>query len=625
MPGVVRARLPMVLLFALAACGSDPGPVDAGVALDAGIDAGSEDDAGVDAGGAPRLPVPALRWPPRGHHTGSVRARDPGLADPPLRPRFVWTPVAGAVDYRLQLAPCPRGAVATCTFDDLVVDIRVPGTETGDALAHRLEEALPAATTAPVGRRFVWRMAACDADGCGFFGAVRYLEVGSLPDDYDGDGFSDPVVSALSGGGGRVQVFRGGVDVGAVQGTRTQLDGAVPDPSQYGATPTSGDFDGDGFADLAVGAPTVASESGGADRVGRVFLYLGGPAAFEAGQAPDAALAPPLEVEDGFYGTLGPCGDLNGDGFDDLVVGQRGGGTGTGAVHVYLGGVAGIGGSPARSYTYPEGLEGGRFGEALDASGDFDGDGFADLLAAAPGGNRVALFRGGPDGPDPSPSGVTRFDERLTLGDGAELGHALAWVGDLDGDGFEDFAVGAPFFDAEDPEGGFVEDVGAVLLFFGARSFPEVLDGVLLPPRPGAGGGFGLAVAGRGDVTGDGFPDVLASANGTLVGEDEAVFLVPGGPDVRRGASLESGVQDVVRGAAPMDDPNRDLGAALRILGDVDGDGIGDAAIGVPGLDREGLLDAGAVALHLGSAVTVEAARLVEPAARDARFGADLH
>jgi hypothetical protein len=205
-----------------------------------------------------------------------------------------------------------------------------------------------------------------------------------------------------------------------------------------------GDANGDGYDDIAAGAPfwdSIAYDTGA------VFVYYGG----EDGPGAEPDLRLEGEHTNGRLGySLAPAGDVNGDGYPDLVVGVPGyldeERAPVGAALVFYGGRDGLGESANRRFVGDQAYSG--YGMAAAGAGDVNGDGFDDLLIGA---NRytrdhglegvVFLHLGGPGGPL---SNVAWIGE----GNKAETGYgfAVAGAGDVNGDGLDDFLVGAPYF-----------------------------------------------------------------------------------------------------------------------------------------------------------------------------------
>ncbi|HUP23732.1 MAG TPA: FG-GAP-like repeat-containing protein [Thermoanaerobaculia bacterium] len=295
--------------------------------------------------------------------------------------------------------------------------------------------------------------------------------------DFDGDGFDDlaigapgATVSAAIDAGMVVVLYGSGAGLVAVgqqhwhQGVAGIADHAEAG-DVFGFSLTSGDFDGDGFADLAVGIP--GEDVFGSMDAGAVQVIYGGPSGLSAAGSQflnrgDAA-PPVLEAEDGFGHALA-AGDFDGDGFDELAVAiplDSTIETWAGSVQIFFGTGGGLVGSRTPSGGgLPQGQnwrQGSAIGETIHgferfgwslAVGDFDGDGFADLVVGVPfeyfgfldSGliGAVHVIYG-------SSSGLTGAGSTLLEGDDFEdrFGWSLA-AGDFDGDGFDELAVGSP-------------------------------------------------------------------------------------------------------------------------------------------------------------------------------------
>lgn len=326
--------------------------------------------------------------------------------------------------------------------------------------------------------------------------------------DVNNDGYADFGVGAHQpfSGFGKALVFFGGP---SLPSTPSQTVTGPSNFSRFGSAVSGGDFNGDGYADMAVGAPY--DDPGGINDAGSARVHLGGPAGLSLGHAWQGS---GTQVDEHYGSSLNGFADINADGYTDLVVGSPGYdrpvGFGSlvdqGRVFEYRG-IAGAG-----ALTFVKTLPGQineSFGYSVSNAGDVDGDGYGDIIVGGPfnnqtisGQGRAAVHRG-------SPSGLIATAHWSQLGYEAfsSFGSAVSGAGDVDGDGLSDVLVGAVFEDA-----GGAQDRGSARVFTGP--LPNGAAAYWTAYGPSSFANLGHALANAGDIDGDGWPEIIAGEPG---------------------------------------------------------------------------------------------------------------
>ena len=364
--------------------------------------------------------------------------------------------------------------------------------------------------------------------------------------DVNGDGKSDALFVASSATGDHVFVYQGSA-TSLAGGTHQEL--GAPTAMRLGySVAFAGDLNGDTYDDAIVGAPGFGSSRGEA------LIYHGTTLGL-ATTANTVLLGD--NVGDFYGGAVSGAGDVNHDGYADVAVGAPSYGAGNGRVYVYLGSATGLVTAAATTLDGPSGAGG--FGTSLDDAGDVNGDTRSDLLVGAPlrssGAGAAYLFLG-------SGSGVDATAAWSLAGSvtGQGLGTKVATAGDVNHDTFADVIVGAP---------GPASTAGSALVFYGSGAGLSSSADVTLTGE-GVGDSFGATVAGLGDTNGDTYGEVAVGAPKRASAHGR-VYLYRGsatGLETTPWSTLSGGTRDV------------EFGDALAPGGDVNGDGRRDLLVG---------------------------------------------
>ncbi len=452
--------------------------------------------------------------------------------------------------------------------------------------------------------------------------AAQFGSAVAVAGDVNGDGYSDLIVGAPfysngQGSEGEVLVYLGGPNGYAATPAWTFESNVAGALLGWSVAP-AGDVNGDGYADVIVGAPGLSSNALTSN--GRAYVFLGGPSGLAA---------TPAWTFDGTQGgellgwSVCTAGDVNGDGYDDVIVGSPGyyniaaprdGARrvmlgpasaqtafvfNNGRAQAFLGGSSGLATTP--QWDHAGSQYGGAFGYSVSTANDIDADGYDDVVVGAPYGANLytSVAQAGEfDVYGGGPSGLASTAAAVVYGQGTgELrGFSVAGVGDINGDGYADIVVGAPgYTNAAASQGAIFGYRGSAMGLNLDWDFSD--EGPVVLDNPG--GQFGNSVAPAGDVNGDGYADFIAGApfytTGPGAGVDVGYMAVYQGTPVNGGTpkTAYARLAFSVSGAT-----GSELGYSVCAAGDEDGDGFGDVVVGAPTFSSSD----GRVALYRGAA-----------------------
>ncbi len=468
--------------------------------------------------------------------------------------------------------------------------------------------------------------------------------------DANGDGCDDLIIGARGGDDGGSNAGEAYVIYRVTGTTRATVDltglaasdgfiirgDAAEDLAGFSVSGAD-DVNGDGIADLIVGAPYGDN---GDDYAGEAYVIYG-----KAGTPRGTVDLTGLAASDGFIiqgdaagdsagFNVSGAGDVNGDGVDDLIVGANRGnnaGTNAGEAYVILGGSASGFGAVVDLTTLaaPYGfiIQGDdaydTAGWSVSSAGDVNGDRLDDLIVGSPvskdSGNSVGeatviYGKAGATRGTLDLTGLAASDGFIIEGDAAYdiAGWSVSSAGDVNGDGIDDLIVGARLRD----DGGYSASE-AYLIFGVAGATRGTLDLTGLIASEGfiiqgdeEGDGAGWSVSSAGDLNGDDIDDLIVGARGGDDGGAEAgeAYAIYGVAGVTRGTVDLTGLAAsdvfIIQGDAAYDQ----VGFSVSSAGDVNGDGIDDLIVGAPYGD-DGGTEAGEAYVIYGRRPTIEVTR----------------
>jgi hypothetical protein len=349
---------------------------------------------------------------------------------------------------------------------------------------------------------------------------------------------------------------------------------------------SAGDVNGDGIEDVIVGAHSY--DNGETDE-GRAYLYLGSASGFSA---TPSWTAEGNQAYAHFGISVASAGDVNGDGYDDVIVGADrydDGETNEGRAFLYLGSASGLSATP--SWTADGNNWDAFFGISVASAGDVNDDGYDDVVVGAYlyqyGISRIGrayLYLGSASGLSATSSWIAEGDQT-----GALFGYSVASAGDVNDDGYDDVVVGAYSYDNGEV------DEGRAYLYLGSSSGLSVTPSWTAEGNQ-AGAYFGISVASAGDVNGDGYDDVVVGASWYDNGETQEgrAYLYLGSA---------SGLSATPSWTAESDHTEAFFGHSVASAGDVNGDGYDEVVVGALGYSNAFAVNDGRIYLYLGSAL----------------------
>ncbi|MBK9332727.1 MAG: VCBS repeat-containing protein [Ignavibacteria bacterium] len=324
------------------------------------------------------------------------------------------------------------------------------------------------------------------------------------------------------------------------------------------ASSTAGDVNGDGYDDVIIGKKENTTNF---TNDGKAYVFLGS----SSGLAASPVWSDIGANEGSAYAhSLANAGDVNGDGYDDIIIGEPGykvGSNSKGRALVYCGSSTGPSAAPSWTYTGTTT----DFGRSVSTAGDANGDGYDDVIVSSAYGGldsasnkgAVLIFYGSDSGlsamPDWQKEGTQSF---------GQFGHRVRNAGDVNNDGYSDIIVGAPVNSGA---------AGQVFVYLGSASGLSIT-----PVWTGTGEfsnqRFGYSVHNAGDVNSDGYDDIVVGAPDDNAGGTGKAYVHFGN---------SSGVSASANWTA-IGDANSNFGQWAATAGDYNGDGFSDLIVGAP-------------------------------------------
>lgn len=398
----------------------------------------------------------------------------------------------------------------------------------------------------------------------------------STAGDINGDNYSDVIIGANRWDNyhGKVFVYLGSSSGLALSAAWTAIGDTIENLGIR--VSTAGDANGDGYSDIIIGA---YSYSNGQFSEGRAYVYHGSEDGFS--DTPDWKAE--SNQANAFFGwSVSSAGDVNGDGFSDVIIGAinyTNGQTDEGRVYVYKGTSSGLLTTPCWAQQIDQPDAG--FGQSVSTAGDINVDGFSDVIIGAPGydnglldAGRVFVYYGSEKGLSGSPAWFADGDVSSD-----DFGYSVAAAGDINKDNYPDIIIGAPHY-------GFGNQ-GRAFIYYGSSAGLPASPSLIIASTDGS--WFGSCVSSAGDVNGDTYSDIIIGAP----------FLIHGAVYVHYGS--HTGLSPTPNWSKVNMNNNQDLyGSSVSTAGDVNHDGFSDIIVGADEYEQGGI-KVGAAYVYYGS------------------------
>jgi hypothetical protein len=407
--------------------------------------------------------------------------------------------------------------------------------------------------------------------------------------DVNGDGYGDVIVGAPYYEGGMRDEGAAFVYHGSATGISTTAAAMVESNQIDGlmgrSVASAGDVNRDGYGDVIVG---IWQLENGENSEGGFHIYHGS----AAGMNTTAAAVVESNQEYAYMGySLASAGDVNADGYSDVIVGARlfdNGEDGEGAAFIYHGSATGINTTAAAM------VEGNQtfavLGISVASAGDVNSDGYSDVIVGADlydngetDEGAAFVYHGSATGINTTAAAMVESNQQA-----AQMGFSVASAGDVDGDGYSDIIVGVFRYDNGETE------EGAAFVYHGSATginttATAVIESNILNAN------MGISVAGAGDINGDGYSDIIVGANQYSNGEAEegAAFIYHGSA---------TGINTIATDAIESNQANAYMGYSVASAGDVNGDGYSDIIVGAMRYDNGERNEGAAFIFHGSSA-----------------------